>query len=243
MKRFPFGLTAAALIAFSFLIGLGVWQVRRLAWKRDLLTRIEALRHAPARPIDTVVVATARRDDLAFRRVRADCVAAPLAPVVYRYAVYDGAVAWRLLSPCRLAHGAYDGVMLDRGIVTRFGGLMTPAAVAFPAPVAVLGVLRAPGAKPMFDADNAAAPSAATVVRIVDAPALARLAKAAGLARPMPYLLAVESETPPPPGLVPVALPPDVPNNHFIYALTWFAFAGILACFYGALVWRRMRKT
>ena len=243
MKRFPFGLTAAALIAFTVLVGLGVWQVRRLAWKRDLLSKIEALQHAQARPIDAVVVPTARPADLAFRRVRADCASASPAPVVYRYAVHDGAVAWRLLSACRLSRGAYDGIMLDRGVVTRFGGLMAPVRAAFPAPVAVTGVLRAPGPKPMLDAEGVAAPSEVTVVRIVDDAALAKMAKAAGLAHPVPYLLAVESERPPPAGIVPVALPPDIPNNHFIYALTWFAFAGILACFYGALVRRRMRTT
>ena len=94
-----------------------------------------------------------------------------------------------------------------------------------------------------FDAEVAASGPDMTVVRIVDDAALARMAKASGLARPVPYLLAVENETPSPPGIVPAALPPDIPNNHFIYALTWFAFAGILVCFYGALLRRRMRTT
>jgi cytochrome oxidase assembly protein ShyY1 len=46
--RFPVGLTLASLIAFAILIGLGVWQVKRLAWKTDMLARIEAIQHAPA---------------------------------------------------------------------------------------------------------------------------------------------------------------------------------------------------
>ena len=34
----------------------------------------------------------------------------------------------------------------------------------------------------------------------------------------------------------------DIPNNHFVYALTWFALAGILAWFYGALLLRRLAR-
>ena len=66
------------------------------------------------------------------------------------------------------------------------------------------------------------------------------MARQSGLAHPAPYLLAVEAETPAPPGITPAALPQDIPNNHFVYALTWFALAGILAWFYVALVWRRL---
>jgi surfeit locus 1 family protein len=65
----------------------------------------------------------------------------------------------------------------------------------------------------------------------------------AGVRQPVPYLLAVEAETPQPPGLQPAAMPQDVPNNHFVYALTWFALAGILLWFYGAMLLRRLRTS
>jgi surfeit locus 1 family protein len=63
-----------------------------------------------------------------------------------------------------------------------------------------------------------------------------------GLARPAPYILAVESERPAPAGILPAALPRDIPNNHLVYALTWFALAAILAWFYGAMLVRRLRS-
>jgi surfeit locus 1 family protein len=37
----------AALAGIGVLIGLGVWQVHRLAWKRDLIERVEQRVHAP----------------------------------------------------------------------------------------------------------------------------------------------------------------------------------------------------
>ena len=41
-SRFPIGLTLAAAIALAILIGLGIWQIQRLAWKQDLLARVAA---------------------------------------------------------------------------------------------------------------------------------------------------------------------------------------------------------
>ena len=50
MRRFPLGLTLVAGVAFAILIGLGVWQLHRLAWKQELLAKIAALKVAPGSP-------------------------------------------------------------------------------------------------------------------------------------------------------------------------------------------------
>ena len=123
MKRVPLGLTIATLLAFILLAGLGVWQLHRLAWKRDLLARIEALNHASAQPIEAVVARPHFDEAAEFVRVSARCApGADPAAVAYRYALRDGAVGWRLLTVCRLTAGPYDGVLLDRGLVRRFTG-------------------------------------------------------------------------------------------------------------------------
>ncbi|MFP3436046.1 SURF1 family cytochrome oxidase biogenesis protein, partial [Paraburkholderia sp. SIMBA_061] len=44
------GLTLIALILFSGLCALGSWQVYRLAWKRDLIARVDARIHAAPVP-------------------------------------------------------------------------------------------------------------------------------------------------------------------------------------------------
>jgi cytochrome oxidase assembly protein ShyY1 len=41
--------------------------------------------------------------------------------------------------------------------------------------------------------------------------------------------------------LTPAALPQDIPNHHFVYALTWFGLAGVLVWMWAAYAWRRMR--
>jgi surfeit locus 1 family protein len=241
------GLTLVAGVAFALLIGLGVWQLKRLAWKQDLLARVAALRVAPARPIAEVLALAAQGRDVAYRRVAADCQPLLRSPRdAYRYALRDGRVGWRLISACRFAGSvpgaSYGGVLLDRGLVTRLTGAMAPVAGAFSAPASVVGVLRAPGGKPLLGPAETAGAAGARVFRVLDRLAVASIASDNGLERPAPYILAVESERPPPQGVVPAPLPQDIPNNHFVYALTWFALAGILAWFYGALLLRRLGR-
>ena len=243
MRRLPIGLTLAAALGIALLIGLGVWQVERLAWKKALLARIAALQGAAPQPLGAVLARAARGEDVAFQRVETGC-APPTAPppMVFRYALRDGEVGWRLLTFCRLGSGPYTAVLLDRGLVMRFAGLMAPRAAQVPDSASVIGVLREAGAKSFLDAPPKVAPDGVTTVQALDGPAIGVLAAQAGVARPSPYFLAVERETPAPPGIAPAALPQDIPNNHFVYALTWFALAGALAWIYGAMVWRRMGR-
>lgn len=243
MRRFPVGLTIAASLAFAVLAGLGAWQLKRLAWKQDLLARVAALRAAPAQPIAVVLALAAQGRDVAYCRVAVDCQAL-VGPTrdAYRYALREGRVGWRLVSACRLAGAPYDGVLLDRGLVTRFAGAMSPVAAVFPPPASIVGILQAPGGKPLLGPAETAGSPGARVFRVLDRSAVASLAADSGLQRPAPYILAVESERRAPEGLVPAPLPQDIPNNHFVYALTWFALAGILAWFYGALLLRRLGR-
>jgi surfeit locus 1 family protein len=237
---FPWGLTVASLIACLALAGLGAWQLKRLAWKEGLLAQIASLAHAPAAPIAAVL---SHSGPVAFQRVRAVCQPlAVSATTAYRYAVSDGRIAWRLLAPCKIADARFDGILVDRGVVTRLTGLTAPVAGSYPAPVKVIGVLRAPGPSPWLGPAMMDGGPGFVAMRVADAPSILRLSKLGGLANPAPEILAVESEDPPAPGLAPAAIPVDIPNNHLVYALTWFALAAILAWFYVAMLITRYRR-
>ncbi|HXV01803.1 MAG TPA: SURF1 family cytochrome oxidase biogenesis protein [Caulobacteraceae bacterium] len=237
MRKIPLGLTLAVAIGMGLLAALGTWQLHRLAWKQDLLARIAASQRSGPRPIEAVLAAARRGEDVGFMRVAATCgpAVATSAPA-YRYAVRDGAVAWRLMGVCPLTGAAYGAIALDRGLVDRFAGQMAPRAAPFAAPAAVVGVLRAPGGHWPVDPAPAHQADGSLVVHAVDGATLKTLA-GPGAA---PYYLAVESETPPLPGVRPAALPQDIPNNHLVYALTWFGLAGVLLWTFIAYVWRRM---
>lgn len=62
---FTVGLTLIALFFFAGFCVLGVWQVQRLAWKRDLIARVDARIHALPVPAPR---AAAKADE--YRRVR-----------------------------------------------------------------------------------------------------------------------------------------------------------------------------
>src|ERR1022692_3447344 len=109
---------------------------------------------------------------------------------------------------------------------------MAPAAARFAEPLSVSGVLRGVSRASPLDPARPENQDGVTVIRVLDAGTLQAVAGASGVNHPAPYVLAVEAERPAPAGVAPAALPRDIPNNHFVYALTWFALAGILAWFY-----------
>ena len=62
-------LTACTLAGLALLIGLGVWQLKRLAWKEGLIAEIET--RAKGEPIalkDAIAVASEGRDPSYYRR-------------------------------------------------------------------------------------------------------------------------------------------------------------------------------
>lgn len=242
MKRFPVGLTLTTALALAILVSLGLWQVKRLAWKEGVLARVAALRTAPAQPLGPLLADAARGADVNFRRVAFECrspVRTP--PTTFRYALREGQVGWRLLSVCRLSEGPYDVVVIDRGLTEALSGVMIPHAVTVPAAGRVVGVLRAPGRASFLDPRPAPETGGVVTVQALTGSALERLARGSGATSVAPFYIAVESESPAPAGLRPAALPTDIPNNHFTYALTWFGLAAALAGIYVSLLWARLR--
>ena len=142
-KRFPIGLTLATAISLAILIGLGGWQLKRLAWKTDLLASITAAQALPPAPITTVPLTHAYQ----FRRVVLDCPGLATAPYIELYAIRDGGAGVRLVSLCSPV-GARTQIMVDRGFVADTVSAR-PAVKPSTAVVHLVGVLRE-GEKPGF---------------------------------------------------------------------------------------------
>jgi surfeit locus 1 family protein len=115
--RFPLGLTLATGIALAILVGLGVWQLQRLAWKQDLIARLDALAAAPAQPVESVLSRLAAGADVNFTRVVVTCPGLAEAPFVELYAMRDGQAGSRLVSACGVSAGGYRTLLVDRGFV------------------------------------------------------------------------------------------------------------------------------
>lgn len=221
------------VLAVGVLCGLGVWQVKRLQWKTELLHRIQALQYAPAEPLNVALNHLEAGRDVDFIRVTTACEPAPPAPPARVYTVSDAGPGWRPIVLCRLKVGPYSAVLLDLGIepdaARATDGPLT-------APAQLTGVLRIPpGHRPfMATPDGEAgefgwrnvkaisaylgAPGAAPVFLMLEKPAAAQ-------------------------GIQPQPAPVDIPNNHLGYALTWFGLAAALVGVYIAALLKRRRTS
>jgi surfeit locus 1 family protein len=235
-RRFPVGLTAATAAALAILVGFGVWQLERLAWKKDLLSRIEAAQTAPAAPLAGVLEAAARGEDADYRRVEAVCPGLATAPYVELYALSGKEMGSRLISACRLDGGPYGSILVDRGFVAATISSRPPEQDSA-APVAVQGVLRLPEERGRFSAQDDPAH------RRFYSRQVAPIAAALKAPEPAPlFLMAETSSNPQWLALKPAALPVDIPNRHLEYALTWFGLAGALLAVYAAMLRGRLKN-
>ncbi len=240
--RFPLGLTIAAAIGVAILIGLGVWQLQRLTWKQGVLAHVAALRTDPAQPLAPVLARAIKGADVEFTRVSVDCLPFNFRQTrVYLYGVRGSDIQWRPISPCAIDDANFGMIAVDRGVAA--GGERTaPPAAGVTDARHLVGVLRRvepPGFMQRLAERSGGPGGAATGYQSRDT-ALAALETATGLPAP-PWMVVVESETPAPPGVTPQALPPDIPNRHFEYALTWFGLAAALAGVYAAVLFRKVR--
>jgi surfeit locus 1 family protein len=232
---FPVGLTVATAIALAILLALGTWQVQRLHWKRQLLTRIAALQAAPAQPLGPVLDRIAQGADADFTRVKVTCPGLASAPFLELYGLRDGQAGARLISACRVDSLKYRSVLVDRGFVADTVSARPPVDPSATAPVELTGVLRTPEPGNRFTPPNRPERWFSRDVA----------AMAAALNAPEPAPLTLMAETASNPewkALVPAPIPADIPNRHLEYALTWYGLAAALLGVYAAMLFRRRKK-
>lgn len=227
--------TLATAVALPILIGLGVWQLERLAWKEALIARLtQRLEAAPDKMPPADQWPMLARDDMEFRRVS---FSAQLVPGAEAF-VYATASPLRqdsnepgfwVFAPARLADGST--VIVNRGFVpngkrdpaTRAQGAITGA-------VTFTGLLRWPEDRGMFTPPDDVN---GNVWYLRDHNAIAA---GKNWGRVAPFY--VELEAPVPPGGLPSPARVStirLPNSHLQYAVTWFGLAAGLAGVY--LVW------
>lgn len=231
-RRFPVGLTIATVIAFAILIGLGTWQVRRLAWKADLLARVAALQAASARPAGAMLD---RGGDLDFVRVVAICPGLAKAPFVELYSLRDGQAGARLISACRLQSARYRTVLVDRGFVVDTVSARPTVDLGDADSITVTGILRKPEHGNLFTPPNRPdrwfSRDVTGMAAVLKAPA------------PAPVFLMAETATNPEwPALTPAPIPVDIPNRHLEYAATWYGLAAALLGVYAAMLFQRRKS-
>jgi surfeit locus 1 family protein len=227
-RRSWLGLLAPALLAFTILIGLGVWQIQRKAWKEGLIATLTARVAEPPQALpapSTWPSLDAARDE--YRRVKFSAEfendkAALVFAAATGFRPDVSGVGYWVFTPARLADGST--LLINRGFVpdgrqdpkTRPDGETAGS-------VEITGALRWPDDRHWFTPADDPAHS----LWFTRDPAAIAAAKGVG---PVP-LFYVEQETPVPPGGLPQPgkLVVSLPDNHLQYAVTWFGLAAVLA--------------
>ena len=229
-------------MALSILLGLGFWQLHRLAWKTDLLATIAARTTALPQPLPPEAEwAGLNPSDYAYRHVTLSGTFDHAQEAhVFRPLSHEDArgsfsgIGDLVLTPLRLDDGSV--VLVNRGFVpqdrldpaTRAGGQIAGR-------VTVTGLMREPEPRNLFTP----ADSPRTGTWFTRDPGA--IAAWWGLGRVAPFTVDADNAN------LPGGLPQggetvlSIPNNHLSYALTWFGLAIGLCGVFAAFAWRRVR--
>jgi len=213
----------AALATLLVLLGLGVWQLQRLAWKQALIAERTARLSAPA-----VDFPAAGDDpaDLELRRLRASGRFDHQRELYLGSKTFEGRVGFHIVTPFALTDGRV--VLVDRGWVPpERRALASRPQDGGEGLVTLEAVLRTAGWKggSWFQPEND--PEANYWLWIDGAAMLARAEVGADRAVTEVYLQQVAGTRA---GGTPARPPPvvDLRNDHLQYAITWFALAAAL---------------
>lgn len=227
-RRLAF-LLVIGLGGLAVLLSLGVWQLERHAWKQELKASLGG--RLEAAPTQVTGDETAATHD--YRAASATGRFPPEAAVIrYLTSIKGVGPGFRLISPFELESGRR--ILVDRGfapepLAPRGGDAPSPP----DGPAALQGALRWPDEASSFTpepnredalwfardvASMAAALETEPVLLVLSAPA----AETGDWPRPQPVSLAL-------------------PDNHFGYALTWFALAGVWVVMSGLFGFRKTR--
>lgn len=226
-------------LGMALLIGLGVWQLQRAAWKEDMLARIAS--QMTADPLDLSTLPPdqlpAQLSKLDYRRVRLhghflhSLGEAPLGP-----RTYNGQVGWHIVTPFEAANGRIW--LINRGWVPDDRRDSTSRSENWNGEeITLTGIARLPAAPGPFTPANDPAtdhwywydlPAMIRAVEMQSPPLMEKILAAAETR------WVIEADVASSPGALPqggiTAL--TIPNNHRHYALTWFTLAAVLLVFF-----------
>lgn len=205
------------IVGVAILLGLGTWQVRRLAWKTDIIARIEA--RMAADPVALPDVPDPETD--AYLRVRVEGEILPGELHVYTSAPPHG-VGYRVIVP--LLTGEGRRVLLDRGFVP----IEEKDLARHVGPITVEGSLAWPRETDSYTSEPDREKN------IWFARDVGLMAGALGTEPVM--VVTTASDDPGQPIPQPVTV--NIRNDHLGYAITWFSLALVWALMTVYLLWR-----
>lgn len=213
------GLLALCLFGTLLFTGLGIWQIERLAWKRDLIARVETRIHAPpiAVPAQHDWAALNGRE-AEYRRVQVRGVFLHDRETLVDALTERGPGAW-VLTPLQTADGV---ILVNRGFVPPAQrDASARVAGQVPGDVTITGLLRTsePNGRILRPNDPAADRWFSRDV--------AAISQVRGLHGAAPFFIDADATSNP--GGAPLGGLTVVRfrNAHLVYAATWFGLAAL----------------
>jgi cytochrome oxidase assembly protein ShyY1 len=223
------------LIAFVILLGLGAWQIERLAWKQDLIAALAQRVTAPPVPLPPAQDwPNLTQEDSEFQRVSATV---QFLDRPYAYAYTAGSTlrpdvkkpGYFVFAPARLPAG--EIVVVNAGYVPDRKVRLDNDQRR------IVGYLRWPEHPRWFIAEHDAA---GAVWHLRDH---RLMAKRLGWGEPLaPFYIDQESPVPPDGVPRPGPLTVKLRNDHLGYAITWFGLAAVLLLVFGFWAVSRGRR-
>ena len=225
------GLHISTLTGLAFLMALGTWQVRRLAWKEALVASIDTRMKSAPLPLEEIEAQFKASGDVDYTPVTLTGSVLNEGEQ-YFLSTFNGQSGWSIYAPLRLADGRF--VILNRGFVPY--DQRDPAKRPGSQPLGtenITGLARNPlAAKPSSIMPENDTKSNTWYWKDLDG-----MAVNAGVDKTLLLPFFVDDWSEEPPGTLPVTKTTivDLPNNHLQYAVTWYglalALAGVWAVF------------
>jgi surfeit locus 1 family protein len=219
-------MVASAAVVFAVLVGLGTWQVHRLAWKEALLATIAERVDAQPVDLDTALASGRSIAEMEYTPV---IVSGTFDHAAERhfFATWQGASGYYVYTPLKRDDGSW--LFVNRGFVpferkeasTRMEGQVDGR-------VTVIGLLRSA----LAEKPSSILPDNEPGKNIFYWKDIRAMAASSGLPADADIIgLFVDAGPAPNPGGLPVGGVTliDLPNNHLQYAFTWYGLAAALA--------------
>lgn len=224
-------------VGLAVLIGLGAWQLFRLAEKQALLADIAERTAAPPVSLSEVLARRDKGADIEFIKVKVRG-AFDHPSERRKLTTFDGSPGWQIITPFASDEGIV--ALVDRGVVSddlRDAGKRPENA----SPVELTAVVRAhDNERGFFDPENDVE---GNVWYWWDVPAMLSSIAIASEMKVAPFVLQAlpgDDARKFPRAGIPQA---QLRNNHLQYAITWFALAAVLFVIAGLFIRKQVKRT
>lgn len=224
MRRYVFPLIFG-IVGVAILLSLGTWQMRRLAWKQDILAAIQDKISAAPVPLSDIILP----DPEAHRYLPVQTSGVTGDDLLVLSGKKDIGAGYEVISAFTTSDGRR--ILLDRGFIPED----RRNAPRPPASLSVTGNLLWPNEEDSYT------PAPDEGQRLWFARNVKTMSQ---FLQTEPILVVTRQATGEDPTIVPVPVDGSgIPNDHLGYAITWFSLAGVWAGMTVYLLWRIRQRT